>query len=265
MKKTKILAGLLSAVTACGAVSVLPANAAFTEENFFVYTGTYGSEELPLLEYYYPSDDAGYYHRKCYFRGDLPEELSYGDVFTTEGEVVTSADDRGKVTYELDSKTKLVRSGNCTDLMEQKEFTVVDVKYDGRPIMPAFSIFTYILADADGKEYQYSVDRFGSDTVIDTADIEVRDTVIFDVYNDSLIIPAEIIKFKESELPGDANCDNTVDIADAVLIQQFLANPEKYPISAQGYINADIVGNDGVTGLDALEIQKIEAAAKSTP
>ncbi|MBR6243757.1 MAG: dockerin type I repeat-containing protein [Ruminococcus sp.] len=64
-------------------------------------------------------------------------------------------------------------------------------------------------------------------------------------------------------VPGDANFDGVTDIADAVLIQQYLVNPEKYPISVPGLINGDITGGgDGVTGLDALEIQKIEANSK---
>ena len=73
-------------------------------------------------------------------------------------------------------------------------------------------------------------------------------------------VPVDITILSDN-VAGDANCDGKADIADAVLIQQFLSNPEKYPISKQGYINADIVGNDGVTSLDALEIQKIEAAS----
>ncbi len=61
-------------------------------------------------------------------------------------------------------------------------------------------------------------------------------------------------------LYGDANCDGTVDISDAVLIMQNQANPEKYVISKQGLINADCVDNPkGVTATDALAIQMIEA------
>jgi hypothetical protein len=64
---------------------------------------------------------------------------------------------------------------------------------------------------------------------------------------------------------GDANCDKDVNMADAVLIMQSLANPNKFGISGtdekhittQGLANADVVGNnDGVTNLDALQIQK---------
>lgn len=56
---------------------------------------------------------------------------------------------------------------------------------------------------------------------------------------------------------GDANCDDEVSLADTVTIMQTLANPDKYKMSAQGLANADVSSNgDGITGLDALAIQK---------
>ena len=58
-------------------------------------------------------------------------------------------------------------------------------------------------------------------------------------------------------LYGDANCDFEVNMADAVLIMQSLANPDKYEIYAIGQLNADCSGNgDGITNKDALAIQK---------
>lgn len=61
---------------------------------------------------------------------------------------------------------------------------------------------------------------------------------------------------QQPTLPGDSNCDKEVNLADAVLIMQSMANPAKYKISEEGMANADVVGNDGITNLDALEIQK---------
>ena len=67
-------------------------------------------------------------------------------------------------------------------------------------------------------------------------------------------------------LIGDANCDGIINIADTVMIMQALANPSKYGlkgddpthITLQGWANADCAGgNDGVTNLDALAIQKL--------
>ena len=62
---------------------------------------------------------------------------------------------------------------------------------------------------------------------------------------------------------GDANCDGDVDLSDAVLIMQALANPNKYgiggtgrAITEEGVRNADVTGNeDGMTVADALFIQ----------
>lgn len=62
---------------------------------------------------------------------------------------------------------------------------------------------------------------------------------------------------------GDANCDGKVNLADAVLIMQYKANPTKYGVGAElgitekGLDNADVCDRgDGVTTKDALSIQK---------
>ena len=62
---------------------------------------------------------------------------------------------------------------------------------------------------------------------------------------------------------GDANCDGQVDLSDAVMIMQALANPNKYGIDGtaehhlteQGKLNGDMDG-DGLTVGDAQAIQK---------
>ena len=68
----------------------------------------------------------------------------------------------------------------------------------------------------------------------------------------------------EKPVYGDANCDGIIDLADAVLIMQSLANPNKYGISGtderritdRGLANADCCNaGDGVTTNDALAIQ----------
>ncbi len=58
---------------------------------------------------------------------------------------------------------------------------------------------------------------------------------------------------------GDANCDGKVTVADAVAVLQYIANAEKYPMSEQARFNADIDGEEGITGGDAIAIQKIDA------
>ena len=69
---------------------------------------------------------------------------------------------------------------------------------------------------------------------------------------------------KNAGLKGDANLDKNVDLSDAVLIMQSLSNPSKYGqqgsdkghITKEGTDNADVIGKDGVTSMDALEIQR---------
>ncbi|MBR1823320.1 MAG: carbohydrate-binding domain-containing protein, partial [Ruminococcus sp.] len=64
---------------------------------------------------------------------------------------------------------------------------------------------------------------------------------------------------------GDANCDGSVSMADAVLIMQSMANPSAYSptgsnenhITAKGQDNADVSSRgDGITNKDALAVQK---------
>ena len=61
---------------------------------------------------------------------------------------------------------------------------------------------------------------------------------------------------------GDANCDNKVTVADAVAVLQYIANAEKYPMTEQAKFNADIDGEDGITGGDATAIQRIDAGIR---
>ena len=59
---------------------------------------------------------------------------------------------------------------------------------------------------------------------------------------------------------GDVNLDGYVSVSDAVAILQYIANKDKYGLTAQQLANADVSGgNDGVTANDALTIQKVDA------
>jgi hypothetical protein len=62
-----------------------------------------------------------------------------------------------------------------------------------------------------------------------------------------------------ANLYGDANCDKKVSIADAAAILQYMANSDKYTLSAQGKLNADVNGKAGITPDDAIVIMKIDA------
>ena len=58
------------------------------------------------------------------------------------------------------------------------------------------------------------------------------------------------------ERSGNANNDDDVNIADAVLIMQSIANPDNYKLTTKGKFNADVYNTgDGITASDALQIQ----------
>ncbi|MDE6101415.1 MAG: glycoside hydrolase, partial [Ruminococcus sp.] len=58
---------------------------------------------------------------------------------------------------------------------------------------------------------------------------------------------------------GDTNEDGEVNISDAVLIMQSIANPEEFSLTETGKINGDVTGHgDGITNNDALVIQLVE-------
>ena len=87
------------------------------------------------------------------------------------------------------------------------------------------------------KPFRYGVDMIGSQIEHDV-DVEIFDYV-----------------------DGDANCDGKYTIADSTAILQHLGNEDKYGLSLQGEFNADIYNvGDGVTPMDALEVQKAMAS-----
>lgn len=61
---------------------------------------------------------------------------------------------------------------------------------------------------------------------------------------------------------GDSNADGKVNIADAIAVLQYTANAEKYPL-----VNADAAdcdGTPGITGMDAIAIQMLDAGTVSS-
>lgn len=58
-------------------------------------------------------------------------------------------------------------------------------------------------------------------------------------------------------LYGDTNCDGKVLLNDAVLILQYLGNPDQYQLNEEALANADVCNpGDGITNKDALSIQR---------
>jgi len=246
----------------------------FEAEKFFVVVGTYGSEGYTQLRYCYPADDGGYTADKVVWK-DAPSDLSYGDVFVADGDVSVTkvqAAPNDPVNafayyYSLDEGSKLEKAGNCNDIMEKKDLTVTSNSYDGS------SHFSIRYKDNDGFTYYYGLSRYGSALTVDPIDCTTGDVYTFALYNGHIVIPLSkkstaavttttptttsvtSTAIDTTKGKGDANCDGNVDMSDAVLIMQSIANPSKYKLTEEGKANADMNG-DGVTSGDALAIQK---------
>lgn len=85
--------------------------------------------------------------------------------------------------------------------------------------------------------------------------LDYKDTTIMKINSLNIMGMGDI----EPAKFGDVNEDGEISIADAVLIMQTLVNADEYTLTEQGAINADTVGNDGITGKDALAIQMVLA------
>ena len=70
---------------------------------------------------------------------------------------------------------------------------------------------------------------------------------------------AEPYEPESSILYGDANCNGSVELSDALAILQYVVNPNKFPLTDDGLKNADVDGESGITASDALTIQMVDA------
>ncbi|MDE6832936.1 MAG: glycoside hydrolase family 9 protein [Ruminococcus sp.] len=135
-----------------------------------------------------------------------------------------------------------------------------------------------------GKKYQFSIGMYYGDKWNPDNDWSYQELKIFKeesaffatgnevrndnicVYSDGVLVggiepdgtkPETSVTETDTILYGDSDCNGKVNVADAVLIMQYIVNMDKFKISEQGMKNADVVGNDGITSSDALAIQMI--------
>ena len=109
----------------------------------------------------------------------------------------------------------------------------------------------YPLKDITLKElFEYGAfvtDRFGA---------EISSELLCSASN-GYSLSADLLSVERSYLFGDANCDGNMNMADAVMIMQSIAAPDKYKMIPQGEFNADVANTgDGITNQDANAIQR---------
>ena len=137
--------------------------------------------------------------------------------------------------------------GSLGDLFSETDIDLSADYFSDYADMDLSSLLSGVSADSFSITPSYD---FDIDELADMYDLKL----IGGNMGGSLFTGTEIDMFHA--LIGDSNCDEIFDLADAVIIMQSLANPNKYSLSAQGRFNADMDDN-GVTVGDAQAIQKM--------
>ena len=152
------------------------------------------------------------------------------------------------------------------DLLSGKTSTTADGTVKGivSPYIPVYvNGELYYGYEPDGT-YKDGLDSTGTEisTVSVTKPVTTTTTTTVTTTTTETPTPSEEDDIKW----GDANCDGSVNIADAVLVMQVVTNPDKYAqgkteksITAKGERNADVdTSVKGLTNRDALMIQKFK-------
>lgn len=124
-----------------------------------------------------------------------------------------------------------------------------------KDIYDILTVQLYVVKYADridnfDEAYNEYIESFGGTSEISFNEIS---------YEDNVKILSDF-EMKSNAVYGDANCDGNVNMSDATAIVQFIGNPDEYPLSERGKINADCYNTgDGITGMDAMAIQMLKA------
>ncbi len=159
-----------------------------------------------------------------------------------QGYIGISAPDKTvyRIGEELDFKGALLNGGGSM-ICDGEEIGNWDISYsDISKNLDGYIIDTSEFDNTKPGRYHINVSMKGDMWKVNSTgfDVTVTDEIMVTMY-------------------GDANCDKEVSLADTVTIMQSIANPDKYPMTEQGRVNADVANcGDGITGLDALAIQK---------
>jgi len=141
---------------------------------------------------------------------------------------------------------------------------MIQVSQDGKnwktiytiPDQPAFAM-QYIKefsGETTARYVRYTVPEGAPQNFWNADDVYCCNLSELEIYGDFV---GEIVDPEETVVPGDVNQDGKVLINDAVLILQYLGNPDVYKLSEKELAAADVSNTgDGVTNKDALAIQR---------
>lgn len=245
----KIISVIIASVTAFSvSLANTSAETTYPEKNYEYFSSL--SDEEVLQQYKGYRDSIG----------DPIPEISYKENGIIINDIVASMN------------SKIAYGSMSNNTVEAWPSTLIDDRYDevntqpaeyfGFPSndtigctinIPLIRIDNYTMQLAGEKEDAYDVMRY----VLTVANSEFWE----DNYEGEEGAGVEVshVLGASDILTGDANGDAAVDLCDAVAILQFLALPQKYPMQEFLVGAADCDGIEGISGGDALWVQKCDA------
>ncbi len=167
---------------------------------------------------------------------------------------------RDKATNELVNDTVLLASWNITYVVEGREVYTGPIEQIDTSVANPAVISYEKYKNAKKLSFSFTGTMEGSPYTYNGSDF----TAESDDENDITYFIVYLTKDNTETKYGDTNCDGIIDMSDAVLIMQALANPNKYSLNGtapnhmteQGKLNADVdLTSTGITTGDALAIQ----------
>ncbi|MDE5770612.1 MAG: glycoside hydrolase family 9 protein [Ruminococcus sp.] len=174
---------------------------------------------------------------------------------TTTTTTTTETTTTETTTTQTTTSSEVTTTSTTTTVVgsDQKVQSFVDIITDiGDNTVTFKTEGTFTVAKTEDME---KIKAIGVEKLVSIEFIDYKDTTIMNI--NSLYIQGT--GGIESTF-GDVDEDGDVNINDAVLIMQSIANPDRYKLTEKGRLNADVVNRgDGVTNNDALAIQLVEA------
>jgi hypothetical protein len=110
-------------------------------------------------------------------------------------------------------------------------------------------------------DYQekYAFENGNEKIVVDRYEATQRSLYVMNTYGDKDYFSTAYEELTSKSAPqavnsGDANCDNVVDISDAILVSRVAAEDTSVSLSETGRLNADCDGLSGISAGDASQI-----------
>ena len=232
---------------------------------------------------YYASNGFVYFNHgsydgcMCKWQGDMVEfRIPFGDVMGINAG--SKIENLRIFLQDSANEWKLMGDITAPECTIPEDFQVYSAPYD-IVLREGAGYQAEVFHALDKAEYQWYHDgtelKGMTDKILSLENVTKADSGIYSVKITSgngiektadIFALADVIPEKSTEtVYGDANEDGRVSISDSVMILQYLANNDKFPLTEQGKINGDVDGVEGISGKDAYIIQMYDAGETQLP